>query len=88
VPNITTIIPQALQNFEGKTYGAGIHLGVRTITVDNTRIKSFIPDYNPSMLKSWTFLYRPELKNQISNHRVLWFIWQCDDQHGIPVRWH
>jgi spermidine/putrescine-binding protein len=66
VPNITTIIPQALQNFEGKTYGAGIHLGVRTITVDNTRIRSFIPDYNPSMLKSWTFLYRPELKNQIS----------------------
>jgi spermidine/putrescine-binding protein len=66
VPNLADVIPALNQTLDGKIYGAGIHLGVRTITVDNKRIKSVMPDYNKDMLNSWAFLWRPELKDQIS----------------------
>ena len=65
VPNLANIIPVAVQTYQGKAYGAGIHLQSNLIVVDNQRIKTLIPNYNIDMLKSWTFLYRPELKNQI-----------------------
>lgn len=66
VTNLPNIVPSAVQTYQGKTYGAGIHLGAECILVDNKRIKQYIPDYNIDMLKSWTFLYRPELKNKIA----------------------
>lgn len=65
VTNLKDIYPLAVQNYQGKAYGVGIHLQVNTIVVDNQRIRSLIPDYNVDMLKSWRFLYRPELKNNI-----------------------
>lgn len=65
VPNLKDIAPIAVQSYQGKVYGVGIHLQVYTIVVDNQRIKSLIPNYNIDMLKSWRFLYRPELKNNI-----------------------
>jgi putative spermidine/putrescine transport system substrate-binding protein len=66
IPNLADVIPALNQTFQGKIYGAGIHLSVRTITVDKSRIKSVMPDYSPDMLNSWEFLWRPELKDQIS----------------------
>lgn len=66
IPNLPDVIPQTLATHEGKTYGAGIHLGVKTISVDSDRIRKLIPDYTPDMLNSWGFLWRPELKDNIS----------------------
>lgn len=66
VPNLADLFPVSVQRFEDKAYGAGIHLGAELIIVDRDRIKDFIPDYNIDMLKSWKFLYRPELKDQIA----------------------
>jgi spermidine/putrescine-binding protein len=66
VPNLRNIIPSALATYNRKTYGAGIHLSPATVVVDRSRIRSLIPNYNVSMLNSWKFLYRPELKNNIS----------------------
>jgi putative spermidine/putrescine transport system substrate-binding protein len=65
VPNLAGIAPVALQKYESKIYAAGIHLNVNLIIVDNQRIRSLIPNYNISMLRSWTFLYRAELKDQV-----------------------
>jgi spermidine/putrescine-binding protein len=65
VPNLADIVPVAVQTYQGKAYGAGIHVNVNLLIVDNQRIKTLIPNYTIDMLKSWTFLYRPELKNQI-----------------------
>lgn len=66
VPNLPDIIPALNQTLGEKVYGAGIHLAVRTITVDRDRIKDLIPDFNPEMLNSWEFLWRPELKDQVA----------------------
>jgi putative spermidine/putrescine transport system substrate-binding protein len=65
VPNLANIVPPAIQKYKGKSYAAGIHLNATLIVVDRQRIKSLISNYNVDMLKSWEFLYRPELKNQI-----------------------
>jgi spermidine/putrescine-binding protein len=65
IPNLVDIVPLAIQRYEGKAYAAGIHLNANLIIVDNKRIKTLIPNYSIDMLKSWTFLYRPELKNQV-----------------------
>lgn len=65
VPNIANIVPVAVQKYQGKSYAAGIHLNANLIMVDNQRIKTLIPTYNIDMLRSWAFLYRPELKNNI-----------------------
>lgn len=65
VPNLANIVPVAVQTYQGRAYGAGIHMNVNLLVVDNQRIKTLIPNYSVDMLKSWTFLYRPELKNQI-----------------------
>jgi putative spermidine/putrescine transport system substrate-binding protein len=66
IPNLSGIFPFAIQKYQGKIYGAGIHLGAESILVDNQAIKSLIPDYNKNMLRSWKFLYRPELKDNIA----------------------
>jgi putative spermidine/putrescine transport system substrate-binding protein len=66
IANLADVIPALNQTYQGKIYGAGIHLSVRTITVDKSRIKSVMPDYTPDMLNSWEFLWRPELKDQVS----------------------
>jgi putative spermidine/putrescine transport system substrate-binding protein len=65
IPNLANVAPVAVQKYQGKVYAAGIHLQANLLIVDRERIKTFIPNYTPAMLKSWTFLYRPELKNQV-----------------------
>jgi spermidine/putrescine-binding protein len=66
VPNVSDEFPFAVQTYQGAAYGAGIHVGSQCIMVDNKRIRSFIPDYNIGMLNSWSFAYRPELRDQLS----------------------
>jgi spermidine/putrescine-binding protein len=65
IPNLNDIFPSSNQLYQDKIYGAGIHLGAKLIGVDRDRIKALIPDYSIDMLKTWDFLYRPELKDQI-----------------------
>src|SRR5262245_5208724 len=45
VPNLQYIAPKFVQKYQGKTYAAAIHVSPFTIMVDNTRIKSLMPDY-------------------------------------------
>lgn len=66
VTNLADLFPSTVLKVDGKVYAVPVHLGAELIIVDRDRIKQFVPNYDKSMLSSWKFLYRPELKNQIA----------------------